>query len=167
VPEDQAAGGDRRHIPGRKERDGFAAIVDLRESLRQQSTNRQAAFSAGLKPRPSKQQMTPRPPEGGGYEGNGRARRRDRQQSARPARQRSARRAWVCTMEHLYSGFGNIMIGMRKNTVKKTSNRAILAHVKREMATPRMTRSARDQVAILAAAKKSRQKQLPRAIAAD
>jgi predicted deacylase len=50
--------------------------------------------------------------------------------------------------------------GMRKRTVTKARNGKLLARVKKEMAAPRMTRSARDEVAILAAAKRTRRKRL-------
>ena len=56
--------------------------------------------------------------------------------------------------------------GMGKRT-KKARNRTLLASVKKQMAEPRMASSARTEVAILAAAKKSRRKRSPLADAAD
>jgi hypothetical protein len=55
---------------------------------------------------------------------------------------------------------------MGKRT-KKARNRTLLASVKKQMAEPRMASSARTEVAILAAAKKSRRKRSPLADAAD
>ncbi len=56
---------------------------------------------------------------------------------------------------------------MRKRTDKRPANKTVLASVKREMAAPRMAMSARDQVAVLAAANKSHRKRRLRAVAAD
>jgi hypothetical protein len=55
---------------------------------------------------------------------------------------------------------------MRKKAYKRPANKTVLASVKREMAAPRMATSARDQVAVLAAANKSRRKRRLRAAAA-
>jgi hypothetical protein len=55
---------------------------------------------------------------------------------------------------------------MRKGTYRRPANKTVLASVKREMAAPRMATSARDQVAVLAAANKSRRKRRLRAAAA-
>jgi hypothetical protein len=55
---------------------------------------------------------------------------------------------------------------MRKKRVNRLLNKAVLAGVKKEMAAPRMARSARDEVDILAAANRARRKR-PRLIEAD
>jgi hypothetical protein len=47
---------------------------------------------------------------------------------------------------------------MRKKRVKRTPNKVVLAGVKKEMAAPRMTMSARDEVANLAAANRTHRK---------
>jgi hypothetical protein len=55
---------------------------------------------------------------------------------------------------------------MRKGTYRRPASKTVLASVKREMAAPRMATSARDQVAVLDAANKSRRKRRLRAAAA-
>jgi hypothetical protein len=55
---------------------------------------------------------------------------------------------------------------MRTETVKKARNGKVLASVKKQMDAPRMATSARNEVAILAAAGKSRRKRTPPADAA-
>jgi hypothetical protein len=47
---------------------------------------------------------------------------------------------------------------MLKKAFKRTPNKTVLARIKREMAAPRMARSARDEVELLAAAKNARRR---------
>jgi hypothetical protein len=56
---------------------------------------------------------------------------------------------------------------MRKKTAKKARNEKLLASVKKQMAEPRMAMSARDEVATLATANKTRWKRPLRPVAAD
>ena len=49
---------------------------------------------------------------------------------------------------------------MRKKTLKRETNKAVLARVTKEMSGPRMATSTRNQVAIIAAAAKKRRKRL-------
>jgi len=55
---------------------------------------------------------------------------------------------------------------MLKKRVNRTPNKTVLAGVKKEMGAPRMARSARDEVDILAAANRARRKR-PRPTRAD
>jgi hypothetical protein len=57
-------------------------------------------------------------------------------------------------------------LGMLKKRVNRTPNKTVLAGVKKEMGAPRMARSARNEVDILAAANRARRKR-PRPTRAD